>query len=297
MSDKNCYVQSVKLNGKPLERSYITFEEVYNGGTLEFTMTDQSNSTWATQPENCPVVRIPEESIVVVPTINADSDTFFDSLMVSMSHPVEGVKIYYTMDGTDPRENGQLFEQPLCLKDNATVRAAAEQDGRWSLPIDAKYYLVDARHSVKLENMYNEQYEAGGLKALIDHQRGGENFRTGSWQGYYGVDLIATVDLGQSKKINRLAGSFLQEIYSWIWMPTEVEYFVSDDGKSFRSVGKVKNEVPIDADGAFIQEMEVRPRTNARYVKMAAKTIGICPEGHVGAGQKAWIFCDELVIE
>ena len=297
LSDKNCYVQSVKLNGKPLERSYITFEEVYNGGTLEFTMTDQSNSTWATQPENCPVVRIPEESIVVVPTINADSDTFFDSLMVSMSHPVEGVKIYYTMDGTDPRENGQLFEQPLCLKDNATVRAAAEQDGRWSLPIDAKYYLVDARHSVKLENMYNEQYEAGGLKALIDHQRGGENFRTGSWQGYYGVDLIATVDLGQSKKINRLAGSFLQEIYSWIWMPTEVEYFVSDDGKSFRSVGKVKNEIPIDADGAFIQEMEVRPRTNARYVKMAAKTIGVCPEGHVGAGQKAWIFCDELVIE
>ncbi len=297
LNEKNCYVQSVKLNGKPLERSYITFEEVYGGGTLEFTMTDNPNSTWATQPENCPVVKIEKTPIVIVPTINANSDTFFDSLMVSMSHPVEGVKIYYTLDGTDPRENGQLFEQPLCLKDNATLCAAAEQDGRWSLPIDAQYYLIDARHSVKLENMYNEQYAAGGLKALIDHQRGGENFRTGSWQGYYGVDLIATVDLGQSKRINRLAGSFLQEIYSWIWMPTEVEYFVSDDGKNFRSVGKVKNQVPIDADGAFIQEMEVRPRTNARYVKMAAKTIGICPEGHVGAGQKAWIFCDELVIE
>jgi hypothetical protein len=163
--------------------------------------------------------------------------------------------------------------------------------------IDAEYYLIDANRSVKLQNMYNEQYEAGGVKALIDHLRGGENFRTGAWQGYYGVDLIATVDLAQSKRINRLAGSFLQEVYSWIWMPTEVEYFVSDDGKNFRSVGKVKNEVPIDADGAFIQEMEVRPRTNARYVKMVAKTIGICPEGHVGAGQKAWIFCDEIVIE
>ena len=297
LNNKNCFVKSVKLNGQPLERSFITFEEVYNGGTLEFTMTDQSNSTWATQPENCPVVRTHGENIVIVPTINAQSDTFFDSLMVSMSHPVEGVKIYYTMDGTDPRENGQLYEQPLCLKENATLCAAAEQDGRWSLPIDAQYYLIDARHSVKLENKYNEQYEAGGLKALIDHQRGGENFRTGSWQGYYGVDLIATVDLGQSKKINRLAGSFLQEIYSWIWMPTEVEYFVSDDGKNFRSVGKVKNNVPIDADGAYVQEMEVRPRTNARYVKMVAKTIGTCPEGHVGAGQKAWIFCDELVIE
>ncbi|MBR6227421.1 MAG: GH92 family glycosyl hydrolase [Bacteroidales bacterium] len=297
LSEQNCFVKTVKLNGKPLERSYITFEEVYNGGTLEFTMTDQTNSTWATQPENCPVMRIPTESIVIVPTINANSDTFFDSLMVSMNHPVEGVGIYYTLDGSDPRENGMLYDQPLCLKENTTVRAAAKQGDYWSCVIDAEYYLIDANRSVKLQNMYNEQYEAGGVKALIDHLRGGENFRTGAWQGYYGVDLIATVDLGQSKKINRLAGSFLQEVYSWIWMPTEVEYFVSDDGKNFRSVGKVKNEVPIDADGAFIQEMEVRPRTNARYVKMMAKTIGTCPEGHVGAGQKAWIFCDEFVIE
>jgi predicted alpha-1,2-mannosidase len=297
LSAKNCHVKSVELNGEPLERSYITFEEVFNGGRLEFTMTDQPNSTWATQPENCPVVRIPGESIVIVPTINTNSDTFFDSLMISMSHPVEGVKIYYTMDGSDPKENGLLFEQPICLKDNATVRVAAKQEERWSNEIDAHYYKIDARHSVKLEHKYNEQYEAGGLKALIDHQRGGENFRTGSWQGYYGVDLIATVDLGRTKRINRLAGSFLQEVYSWIWMPTEVEYFVSDDGKNFRSVGKVKNTVPIDADGAMIQEMEVRPRTDARYVKMVAKTIGTCPEGHVGAGQKAWIFCDELVIE
>ena len=297
LSNKNCYVKSVKLNGKTLERSFITCEEVLNGGTLEFTMTNQPNSAWATQPENCPVVRIPSESIVIVPTINADSDTFFDSLMVSMSHPVEGVKIYYTLDGTMPSDSALLYEKPICLKGNTVIRAAAEQDGRWSNVIDAQYYLIDARHSVKLENKYNEQYEAGGLKALIDHKRGGENFRTGSWQGYYGVDLVATVDLGVPKRINRLAGSFLQEIYSWIWMPTEVEYFVSDDGRNFRSVGKVKNEVPVDADGAFVQEMEVRPRTEARYVKMVAKTIGTCPEGHVGAGQKAWIFCDELVIE
>ena len=297
LSAKNCYVQSVKLNGKPLERSYITFEEVFNGGTLEFEMTDQRNSTWATQPENCPVTRISTEPIVIVPTINAISDTFFDSIMVSMSQPVAGTKIYYTLDGSEPSDTAFLYDQPICFRDNTTIRAAAKQDGRWSKVIDAEYYKIDARHSVKLENMYTEPYDAGGLKALIDHQRGGENFRTGSWQGYYGVDLIATVDLGVSKRINRLAGSFLQEIYSWIWMPTEVQFFVSEDGKRFRNVGRVKNTVPIDADGAFIQEMEVRTRCSARYVKMVAKTIGTCPEGHVGAGQKAWIFCDELVIE
>jgi hypothetical protein len=297
LSKKNCYVESVKLNGQPLERSYVTFDEVFNGGTLEFTMTDQRNSLWATQPENCPVMRITSEPIVMAPTINALADTFFDSIMVSMRHPVEGIKIYYTLDGSEPSDTSLLYKQPICFKKQTEVKAAALQDGRWSPVIEAQYHKIDARTSVKLGNKYNEQYEAGGLKALIDHLRGGENFRTGAWQGYYGVDLIATVDLGVTKRINRLAGSFLQEVYSWIWMPREVEYFVSEDGKNFVSVGKVKNDVPENADGAVIREMEVRPRTNARYVKMVAKTIGTCPDWHVGAGEKAWIFCDEFVIE
>ena len=135
------------------------------------------------------------------------------------------------------------------------------------------------------------------MKALIDHQRGGDNFRTGVWQGYQGVDLVATVDLGSKMKVNRLAGSFLQEAGAWIFMPTEVEFFVSEDGKHFRSVGKARNYIPEDEDGSLIQELGVRPRCEARYVKMAAKNIGTCPEWHVGAGQPAWIFCDEFVIE
>ena len=297
LNSQNCYVKSVKLNGKPLERSYITFDEVFNGGELEFTMTATPDSPWATQPENCPVVRIPSESILVVPAINAESNTFFDSLTVTMSHPIEGTVIHYTLDGTEPNENSPVYSEPILLKKTTSISAAALQNGQWSRAVDAKFYLIDAKRAVKLEHPYSNQYEAGGLKALIDHQRGGDNFRTGVWQGYHGVDLVVTVDLGEKQKVNRLAGSFLQEQGSWIFMPKEVEFFVSDDGKKFRSVGKVKNEVAEDEDDAVIQELGVRPRCEARYVKMAATTIGKCPFWHVGAGQPAWIFCDEFVIE
>ena len=297
LTPQNCYVKSVKLNGKPLERSYITFDEIYHGGELVFVMTSSPDSPWATQPDNCPVMRIPGESILVVPAINAESNTFFDSITVTMSHPIEGAKVYYTLDGTEPNENSAVYTEPLVLRNTTQIRAAALQDGQWSQVIDANFHLVDAKLAVKLEHPYSEQYEAGGLKALIDHQRGGDNFRTGVWQGYHGVDLVATVDLGVKQRINRLAGSFLQEQGSWIFMPKEVEFFVSDDGKKFRSVGKVTNQIPMDEDDPVIQELAVRPRCEARYVKMAAKTIGTCPEWHVGAGQPAWIFCDEFVIE
>ncbi len=38
LSDTNKYVQAVSLNGRPLNRKYITYDEIMRGGTLEFVM-------------------------------------------------------------------------------------------------------------------------------------------------------------------------------------------------------------------------------------------------------------------
>lgn len=40
-SDKNVYVQKVFLNGKKLDRSYITHDEIVHGGELQFFMSDK----------------------------------------------------------------------------------------------------------------------------------------------------------------------------------------------------------------------------------------------------------------
>ncbi|HEX3007897.1 MAG TPA: GH92 family glycosyl hydrolase, partial [Bacteroidales bacterium] len=37
-SEKNIYIQSVKLNGNPYTKSYITYKDIMKGGTLEFEM-------------------------------------------------------------------------------------------------------------------------------------------------------------------------------------------------------------------------------------------------------------------
>ena len=35
----------------------------------------------------------------------------------------------------------------------------------------------------------------------------------------------------------------------------------------------------------------------ARYIKIIAKNSGNCPDWHKGAGEKSWIFADEIVVE
>lgn len=46
VSKENKYVKSVKLNGEPLNRSYIKHEDIMSGATLEFEMTSQDGINW-----------------------------------------------------------------------------------------------------------------------------------------------------------------------------------------------------------------------------------------------------------
>ena len=38
-------------------------------------------------------------------------------------------------------------------------------------------------------------------------------------------------------------------------------------------------------------------RGEARYVRIVARNVGTCPPWHPGAGGKAWLFVDEIIVE
>ncbi len=297
LSRENRYIESVKLNGKKLDRSYIYFDEVYNGGKLEFVMTNNRKSEWATELENCPTQKIERPIIVTTPVMKVASDVFFEKLNIEISHIDADAKIYYTTDGSDPDENSTLYSAPFDINESADVRVVAVKDGKKSNIIEGNFKKIAAGRTINIENRYNSQYEAGGDIALIDFQRGSNNFRVGTWQGYHGVDLIATVDLSERQEVNRVAGSFLQDQKSWIFMPKQVEFFISNDGKNFKSIGVMKNTISQETEEPVMHEFSIDKPFTARYIKMVAKKIEACPDWHVGAGEPGWIFCDEIVIE
>ena len=293
LSRENRFIESVKLNGKPLSRSYLYYDEIVNGGKLEFMMTEKRNTAWATAADDCPVMYIKDNQIVTVPIINVDKYVFYDKLDVSITHPNKDAKIMYSLNGGEEME----YTGPFVIDKTTEINAYAVVGKDVSTVSYGSFKKINAGRNITIKYPYSNQYEAGGDIALIDLQRGNDNFRVGMWQGYYGVDLDAVVDLGEMTEIHRLAGSFLQDQKSWIFMPSQVEFYVSDDGKNFKPVGTVENEIYQEEEDAVIQELEIRKKLNARYVKMVATNPGPCPEWHVGAGEKSWIFADEIVIE
>ena len=53
-SKENIYIQEVYFNGKPYEKSYITYDELIAGGTLKFVMGPKPNRNFGAAKENRP---------------------------------------------------------------------------------------------------------------------------------------------------------------------------------------------------------------------------------------------------
>jgi len=49
VSNANIYIQSATLNGKELNRSYVTHQEIMQGGTLHFVMGPSPNKNWGVE--------------------------------------------------------------------------------------------------------------------------------------------------------------------------------------------------------------------------------------------------------
>ena len=53
-SDKNIYIQSATLNGKPLDKPWFTHSAIASGGKLVFNMGSAPNKNWGSGPEAAP---------------------------------------------------------------------------------------------------------------------------------------------------------------------------------------------------------------------------------------------------
>lgn len=295
----NYYIQSATLNGRPYQKSYLQHADIMKGGELIFTMGQEPNQAWGAAPEEVPPSPPSSQPIVAVPYISAKSWTFNDSIVIGLECPTDGAKIYYTLDGTTPTAHSPQYRQPLTLKASTTVKAFAVKAGMRPSKIEtAKFLAIPEKKKIRLHTSYSALYAGGGDEALVDFIRGNANFHSGAWQGYEHHDLQAVVDLGETEAINRIAAGFLQVTGAWIFFPQAVEFSVSNDNANFRTVATFTHETKPEDRASEIKEFsQALSGIQARYVRVHAKNVGVCPAWHYAAGGKVWLFVDEIVIE
>lgn len=157
-----------------------------------------------------------------------------------------------------------------------------------------------AHQPVALSYIPSPHYTGGGGQALADGRRGSLDFRDGAWQAVQGEDMVCTVDLGEVQVLDRLATQHYLYQDAWIFMPREVRWSVSMDGKRF---------VPLESQSPWGDALVMDGRqtvvplaldvggVETRYVRMEAVNPGPCPSWHDAASEPTWLFVDEVVID
>lgn len=287
------YIQHATVNKKELRALFISHKEVTDGATLSLTLGGAPSSKYD-------VVTVPKEKPVpftVVPTISAAARSFRDSIAVAIMSSEKGAVIHYTLDGSIPTAKSTRYTAPIVLKESATLRTIAVRNTTASGIVEASYVRSHSIGTVSLRTKYSEQYMAGGDQALVDGVFGVEDFRVGNWQGFQGNDLEATIDLGSVKPVTVVSARFLQDNNAWIFFPTLVRFEISENGDRFRPVFESTTGVAPEKEGAMIRAISFNVYDYARYIRVKATNIGTCPPWHKGAGNKAWLFSDEIEVK
>ena len=244
-----------------------------------------------------PVSKIAENLIVSNPYFLNTTPPFKKPFDLTIKSFDADANIYYTLDSSTPTTASTLYTRPINISATTTVKAIAVKDGKQSFVDAGTFNKIRDDIKLSLLTKYLPTYTAGGDEALIDGLRGTSNWKTGHWQGYQGNDLIAVIDMGQSKNIKSASLGTLQDVGSWIVFPKAVEYWISDDNKNFRLAATVKTKVDVKDTKAQTQEFKADLNVKARYLKVIAKQYGPLPEWHESKGQPSYIFADEITIE
>ncbi len=291
------WIKSVKLNEQVYAKSWFSHADLSNGGQFVFEMSDQP-SDWGTGLADRPVSAITDDKIVPAPFVAQGKQSFRDRQMITLECTDREASIYFQTDSTRPLLNNPYLK-PFEIKEQTTVYFQSVKNGVSSPVQKAVFHKIPGtRRLYRYNTTYNPQYTGGGDEALIDGIRGGNDFRTGEWQGFEGVHADVVIDLGKKQKINRLSARFLQDENAWIFFPTEVQFEISNDGEHFIPAGAYPCRTAPTEKGVLQQDFQVAlSGVKARYVRVVGVSPGQCPAWHKGAGYPCWIFVDEVEID
>jgi hexosaminidase len=207
--------------------------------------------------------------------------------------------IVYTLDGTTPNATSPRYTEPLVLTKPTTVTAFAIRDGKPLSPPSVRTYVVNLAtgRAATYTFPFSPKFPSSREHALTTGLRGGSSYTDG-WQGFDGTDFEATIDLGTERPVAHVETGFMRHVPSWIMLPRSVEFLVSADGKEFRSVAKAPVTDDDKPPAPYVRNVvaDFGP-LQARYVRVRATNYGPLPAWHPGAGNRPWLFVDQVVVE
>jgi hexosaminidase len=123
--------------------------------------------------------------------------------------------------------------------------------------------------------------------------------KSSEFLGFAGTDMDATIDLGKETEVSKIVLHTLNQPGSWIYLPSQVEvsFIPFIDTTIITKHPPIESVTLIVKDENNDQTIELPAPKTCRYIRVFAKNYGNIPDGKPGAGNKAWLFVDEIEVQ
>jgi len=217
------------------------------------------------------------------------------SIKVNMDAEKEGLEIYYTTDGAVPTINSKRYEQALDLEESAEIKALAFDGEKPAGKVKQKTLVFHKALGKRpqLINPPSEKFKAINKYPLTDGILGSSSFSDGQWLAYETDTLEAIIDFEQANAFSKVSVNSVNSHGSWVYQADKMEAFASSDGENYVKLGEKNGVLSKDKIANLSLEFD---KVNYRYLKVLVYPT-LIPEGYPGAGNGAWLFVDEIVVE
>ncbi len=234
------------------------------------------------------------------PRINTAAAVFKNSTPLQIKHPINGVQIRYTTDGSDPDSvESLIFDKEILLKENTTLKARAYKTGWYGSDVITSNFYKSAYKpdSILFLLPANEKYRTGGAEILTDNQLGDYDINTGNWIGFRENNMEAMLFFNQPVTMQSVTLNVMRQIPTYIFPPTEVEIWGGTNKNNLRLLSVTKPKATKNGEErSFINvEAKFKPE-RISCLKIIAKNLKKLPVWHPGKGEPAWVFIDEIFL-
>lgn len=125
---RSVYIASVTLDGKPIDRNYITYDELMQGGELHFVLQPRPDYERGTDDAAAPHSLTRGEA-VSIPYATQNVSLFTEPIAVALATTTAGAEIRYTLDGSEPTEASALYAAPVPVDRSLTLKAKGFKPG------------------------------------------------------------------------------------------------------------------------------------------------------------------------
>lgn len=216
-----------------------------------------------------------------------------DSLKVALTCIRPDMEIRYTTDGNEPVATSSLYTDSLVVANDITINAATFANGKQmgkTLTLPLHWNKATAR---PVQDGNNQTYR------LTNGLRGSNKQSDFEWCGWYDEDATFTIDLGKTEAMNKITIGCITNYGMGAHIPSRITLSVSDDNQTYTQVA----ERSFTPEEIFREGIRIEDKTfdnlkaTGRYLRVALKNPGKCPDDHTRPGQGTWMYIDEVTVQ